>query len=100
MKRRQFITLFGGAVLALLGISVMAGTRAASQTASTQAHVTRQRVTFSSGDVVLSGVLYKPQGRGPFPALIWSHGSEKTAGAGPQFDTVASILVPAGHAVF
>jgi carboxymethylenebutenolidase len=100
MKRRQFITLFGGAVLALLGISVMAGTRAASQTASTQAHVTRQRVTFSSGDVALSGVLYKPQGRGPFPALIWNHGSEKTPGAGPQFDTVASIFVPAGYVVF
>jgi carboxymethylenebutenolidase len=100
MRRRQFITLLGGAAVALLGISVIAGTRAASQAASTQAHVTRQRVTFSSGDVALSGVLYKPQGRGPFPALIWNHGSEKTPGAGPQFDTVASIFVPAGYVVF
>jgi dipeptidyl aminopeptidase/acylaminoacyl peptidase len=57
-------------------------------------------VTFSSGDLELSGVLYRPQGSGPFPALVWNHGSEKTPGAGPVFDTVASIFVPAGYVVF
>jgi carboxymethylenebutenolidase len=51
-------------------------------------------------DLILSGILYKPQGRGPFPALIWNHGSEKAPGVGPQFDSVASIFVPAGYVVF
>jgi carboxymethylenebutenolidase len=100
VRHREFITLIGGAALAMLGLSVMAGTRSASQAAPTQVQVARQRVTFSSGDLAISGVLYRPQGRGPFPALIWNHGSEKTPGAGPQFDSVASIFVPAGYVVF
>jgi carboxymethylenebutenolidase len=99
VRHREFITLIGGAALAL-GLSVMAGTRSASQAAPTQVQLARQRVTFSSGDLAISGVLYRPQGRGPFPALIWNHGSEKTPGAGPQFDSVASIFVPAGYVVF
>jgi hypothetical protein len=100
VRHREFITLIGGAALAMLGLSVMAGTRSASQAAPTQVQVARQRMTFSSGDLAISGVLYRPQGRGPFPALIWNHGSEKTPGAGPQFDSVASIFVPAGYVVF
>ena len=59
--RREFITLMGGAALAMLGLSVMAGTRSASQAAPTQVHVARQRVTFSSGDLAISGVHYRPQ---------------------------------------
>ena len=60
----------------------------------------RQTVAFKNGAIVLSGALYKPPGRGPFPALIWNHGSEKTPDASPQFDAVASIFVPAGYVVF
>lgn len=37
---------------------------------------------------------------GPFPALIWNHGSEKAPGVGPQFDSVASIFVLVGFVVF
>jgi dienelactone hydrolase len=59
-----------------------------------------QTVTFKSGDHILFGVLYKPEGRGPFPALIWNHGSEKGPEAGPQFGSVASIFVPVGYVVF
>jgi dienelactone hydrolase len=36
-------------------------------------------VTFSSGDVTLHGDLYKPEGTGPFPGVIWYHG-----GGGPR----------------
>jgi dienelactone hydrolase len=57
-------------------------------------------VTFNAGDHELRGVLFRPQGDGPFPALIWNHGSEKTPGATPQFESVASIFVPAGYVVF
>lgn len=31
-------------------------------------------VTFPSGEVVLHGDLYKPEGTGPFPGVIWYHG--------------------------
>jgi dienelactone hydrolase len=41
-------------------------------------------VSFPSGDLTLQGFLYKPAGRGPFPAMIWNHGSEKEPGAQPE----------------
>jgi imidazolonepropionase-like amidohydrolase len=34
-----------------------------------------ETVTFPSGEITLYGVLYKPQGTGPFPAVIYNHGS-------------------------
>jgi carboxymethylenebutenolidase len=87
-------------VIAAAGTSVRSESRAASKAATTQPRIAIQRVTFKSGDRALFGALYKPQGAGPFPALIWNHGSEKAPGAGPQFGSVASIFVPAGYVVF
>jgi carboxymethylenebutenolidase len=60
----------------------------------------KQRVTFKSGDLTLVGYLFKPEGSGPFPTVVWNHGSERNPGGGPQFDSVASIFVPAGYVVF
>jgi len=60
----------------------------------------RERVTFKSGDLTLVGFLFKPDGTGPLPGLIWNHGSEKNPGTQRQFDAVAAILVPAGYVVF
>src|SRR5262245_62415584 len=60
----------------------------------------KQRITFQSGALTLVGYLFKPEGSGPFPAIVWNHGSEKNPGGGAQFDTVASIFVPAGYVVF
>jgi dienelactone hydrolase len=45
------------------------------------------------------GVVYTPDGPGPFPTVIWNHGSEKTPGRFRQFDAVADIFVPAGYVV-
>jgi dienelactone hydrolase len=59
-----------------------------------------KRVTFQSGGYSLVAHLYQPEGAGPWPVLIWNHGSEKNPGAGVQFDTVASVFVPAGYVVF
>src|SRR5215467_6222142 len=60
----------------------------------------RQAVTINAGDDELRGILFRPQGDGPFPALIWNHGSEKAPGATPEFESIASIFVPAGYVVF
>src|SRR5258708_15149287 len=62
--------------------------------------VTKTRVTFNSGDLTLVGYLYKPDGNGPFPGIIWNHGSEQSPGTGPEFDAVATIFGPAGYVVF
>src|SRR5215211_3527059 len=60
----------------------------------------RTRVTFTSDGVTLVGYTFHPDGPGPFPTVIWNHGSEKNPGGGPQFDSVAKVFVPAGYAVF
>jgi carboxymethylenebutenolidase len=60
----------------------------------------KMRVTFRSGDLTLAAYAYHPDGDGPFPTVIWNHGSEKNPGGGPQFDSVAAVFVPAGFAVF
>jgi len=58
------------------------------------------RVVLQTDGPTIVGFLYKPEGTGPWPALVWNHGSEKDPGAGPQFPTVASFFVPAGYVVF
>ena len=37
-------------------------------------------VSFPSGDLTLRGFLYRPTGPGPFPAIVWNHGSEPKPG--------------------
>ncbi len=43
-----------------------------------------EEVSFSNGAIALKGFLYKPKGAGPFPALIWNHGSEPKPGWQPE----------------
>jgi dienelactone hydrolase len=59
----------------------------------------KRHVSFKSGDLTLAGYLYTPPGSGPFPAVLWNHGSEPDPGGGPQFDSVAAVFVPAGFVV-
>src|ERR1041384_8277868 len=59
----------------------------------------KQRVTYVNDGLTLVGYVYKPNGAGPFPTVVWNHGSEKNPGGGPQYDSVAAIFVPAGYAV-
>ncbi len=56
-------------------------------------------VSFTNGDLKLNGWLYKPQGKGngPFPAVIYNHGSEKTPG---WFPGVAKFYLEKGFVVF
>src|SRR6476620_2853363 len=54
--------------------------------ASRRAPFNKQRVSFKSGNLTLVGYAYHPDGRGPFPTIIWNHGSEPNPGGGPQFD--------------
>ena len=43
-----------------------------------------EEVTFPSGDLVLHGFIYKPQGNGPHPAILYNHGSEAKPGWKPE----------------
>ena len=43
-----------------------------------------EEVTFPSGKLVLRGFIYKPEGSGPFPAVLYNHGSERKPGWKPE----------------
>ena len=42
-----------------------------------------EEVEFSGGERELHGFLWKPEGNGPFRAVVWNHGSEKLPGSQP-----------------
>jgi dienelactone hydrolase len=90
MKRSRWIPALTAAVVILIG-----GAGDAQSLSFEKRHV-----TFKSGDLMLAGYWFKPPGNGPFPALLWNHGSEPDPGHSPQFDSVAAVFVPAGFVVF
>lgn len=55
-------------------------------------------VTFVSGNLKLKGLLWKPKGNGPFPAVLYNHGSEKR----PEkfLEKPAAIFLEHGYAFF
>jgi len=52
-------------------------------------------VSFQSGTLTLSGVLYRPAGTGPFPAILWNHGSASGMLSQQAFDSMGPVF--AGH---
>jgi carboxymethylenebutenolidase len=46
--------------------------------------VNAKLVSFPSPGGTLYGFLYVPEGKGPFPAVLWNHGSEKRPGWQPE----------------
>jgi dienelactone hydrolase len=59
---------------------------------------TPQEVTFPAGDLVLHGRLFVPDGVGPFPTIVWNHGSERFPG--PYLPGLARPFVAAGYVFF
>jgi len=43
-----------------------------------------EEVKFPSGNLVLHGFIYNPPGKGPFPAILYNHGSELKPGWKPE----------------
>ncbi len=56
-----------------------------------------QLVAFQRGDATLHGWIYKPTGKGPFPAVIYNHGSDKTPG---WFPTLGAFWTAKGYVFF
>lgn len=81
------------AVLLAFFSSVMSGCQGTSATAS-------ETVTFKNGDLVLHGLLYRPAGRGPFPVVLFNHGSAPGMLNTQAFDAIAPVLTARGWAFF
>jgi dienelactone hydrolase len=56
-----------------------------------------QLVSFRSGNLELRGFVFKPEGNGPFPAMLYNHGSEKLPGAKPD---IGHFFARNGYVVF
>ena len=54
-------------------------------------------VSFRSGGDTLRGYLHRPEGNGPFPAIAWNHGSERSPG--PR-DELGEFYTSAGYVLF
>lgn len=59
-----------------------------------------ETVTFPAGKTALRGLLYKPDGPGPFPALLYSHGSAPGRVNDEAFDAIAPTFVARGWVFF
>src|SRR6266851_974115 len=57
-------------------------------------------VSFPSGNLTLRGVLYKPDGNGPFPAVIYNHGSAPGMLSSQAFDALGPLFVGRGWVFF
>lgn len=60
---------------------------------------TGEPVAFTNGDVRLSGVLLRPDGAGPFPAVVLVHGSGPSVYDDPGFRAHANAFLHSGFAV-
>src|SRR5580658_9957225 len=52
-------------------------------------------VSFRSGELTLQGMLYKPEGKGPFPAVVYNHGSAAGMASKEAFEALGPVF--AGH---
>jgi hypothetical protein len=59
-----------------------------------------ETVTFKSGDKVLHGLFYKPAGVGPFPAVLFNHGSAPGLLNNQAFDLIGPMFTARGWVFF
>lgn len=57
-------------------------------------------VSFPSGQLRLYGVLYKPAGRGPYPAVVYNHGSARGMLSKQAFDALGPVFTRRGWVFF
>jgi carboxymethylenebutenolidase len=57
-------------------------------------------VSFPSGDITLHGVVYRPEGKGPFPAVVYNHGSAAGMLSKTAFDALGPVFASHGWVFF
>src|SRR6185312_9664166 len=57
-------------------------------------------VTFHSGNLTLHGVIYMPSGKGPFPAVLFNHGSAQGMYSQEAFDALGPVFARQGWVFF
>jgi carboxymethylenebutenolidase len=59
-----------------------------------------QVISFPSGDLTLQGLLYKPEGPGPFPAVVYNHGSARGMLSEQAFEALGPVFASHGWVFF
>src|SRR5258706_9208515 len=57
-------------------------------------------VTFPSGGLTLQGVVFKPEGAGPFPAVVYNHGSAPGMLSKDAFEALGPAFAAHGWVFF
>src|ERR1700680_3366247 len=57
-------------------------------------------VSFRSGEITLQGTLYKPKGKGPFPAVVYNHGSAAGMLSKDAFEALGPAFAAHGWVFF
>ena len=57
-------------------------------------------VSFRSGEITLQGTLYKPKGKGPFPAVVYNHGSAPGMLSQQAFEALGPVFASHGWVFF
>jgi len=57
-------------------------------------------VTFASREITLHGALYRPAGKGPFPAVIYNHGSAPGMMSSSAFEALGPVFASHGWVFF
>jgi carboxymethylenebutenolidase len=78
--------------VALLGLTIVGCSVKPSHASET--------VSFKSGGLVLHGLIYKPAGAGPFPAILYNHGSAPGMTNNAAFDELGPMFVIHGWLFF
>ena len=56
-----------------------------------------EEVSFAGGGAALHGFIFRPAGDGPFPAVLYNHGSEKLPGTKPE---IGGFFARSGYVLF
>jgi carboxymethylenebutenolidase len=98
MKRRA---LSGWSILFVAAFSIGCKTTSAKGNEREAApSMPAEEVTFSNGALTLRGVLYKPAGPGPFPAVLYNHGSAPGMMNNQAFEAIGPRFVARGWVFF
>ena len=81
-------------LLALLAVDASTG----AQEPSTR--LISEQVSFPNGGLTLRGTVYKPEGEGPFPAMVYNHGSAPGALNDLAFEQLGPLFVERGWVFF
>jgi carboxymethylenebutenolidase len=95
------MTLMSRCIVLFMGLFALAGpadgaTLPPSHAVSARAEV----VSFPSGRLTLHGVIYKPQGAGPYPAVVYNHGSAPGMLSKEAFETLGPVFASHGWLFF